>query len=1149
MRWGIFRRFQKRFFAGIVALSLITCYMPVEAVASDIEEPLVIQEQVPDNTEVILEEAEDEVDISADSEEMLQIQVEDDEKNSSELLAESGLKPYPRYSGGNGTEESPFLISSYSDLKKMQEYYANPDEYVSYYDTFPYLFDSDDDVIPDNFRLTTDIYFPSAEPWTAIRRVNTFDGNGHTFYGIVFEADEEYATSEDRAPHDSPTALFTDAGYIKNLTLSDITVRFPKLKSADKASCSAYLFAFDTDIISDCTIKGPVKIVNENSAEAYTASVFLMACKVDEAAKNCRIEGKITAENLHHLYGICGGLGGGGIVSDCSIDADITMNGGAFTGIVSYFQAYSGESGSKIEHCTTAGRIVNYDMSSGVTACEGDIVGMIRSGEHDNFVMSDCVNTADIYSYNGAAAFCAFMETDTIKDCVNEGNISSLKQVAAGICLTSCDSLLENCVNRGNIQGNMEAFRYDWFNSGISCGHAGYHYGDLSFAATKLVGCVNEGNVSGYKAAGIYGELDEGDADDGSKPSIEKCENNGDITAVECAGGILGNGNSSSVVRYSKNTGKVTATMAAGIAGRYSGSMFECANRGEIKGLEGDDDTAFLGGLVGDLDYDCVIQDCYSAGTISGIYSYTSAGGLFGRASGPRYSGIREINNCYSVTKLMGDFGSTVGGITGLTGYDGSVAYTGCHYLKNNAYSGIGRSADDSGISANTDAEMKLESTYRLWDFGSIWIIGAEEDYPYPIFAFDGIVITFNCNGGTIGDKNVITKRTNSLGKITSLPTPKYRGMKFLGWFTAKSGGELITRDTVFEGPVTVYAHWEEDPNWGTIAISEQSPADGVRNLDAKEKLVISFQTGTKVVRNMEDGAGRLRIFEKQSGKEVYTSDGSTSISIVNRWLGSLVKITPYAFRLSPSCEYYIVIEDGFLVGEEDSDMSVVCDKGEWSFATGAKVRYRDEQKTHTDALLPYVFDWSAVDFSISSFKYNWELSMIAYGMTLSAFDSYRVFREGGKEYGCVNAEEFLTQELGFSRDSFAYNEGYRYPPKVNTIGVCAATKKIDVKGKEYTFIAVPIRGAGYEAEWASNVRVGTGDTHEGFNNAADQVIEFLKDYIVRKSITGDVKILVTGYSRAGGTTNLVTAKIDDGVLDVIPVVRLDKQDFYGFCF
>ena len=67
--------------------------------------------------------------------------------------------------------------------------------------------------------------------------------------------------------------------------------------------------------------------------------------------------------------------------------------------------------------------------------------------------------------------------------------------------------------------------------------------------------------------------------------------------------------------------------------------------------------------------------------------------------------------------------------------------------------------------------------------------------------------ITFDANGG-----NSLTPsaaQTGADGKLSSLPTPTRSGSySFAGWYTAATGGDAVTTNTVFSNNTTIYAHW-----------------------------------------------------------------------------------------------------------------------------------------------------------------------------------------------------------------------------------------------------------------------------------------------------------------------------------------------------
>ena len=80
--------------------------------------------------------------------------------------------------------------------------------------------------------------------------------------------------------------------------------------------------------------------------------------------------------------------------------------------------------------------------------------------------------------------------------------------------------------------------------------------------------------------------------------------------------------------------------------------------------------------------------------------------------------------------------------------------------------------------------------------------------------------IAFDANGGSVSQTSAVTTG----GKLASLPIPTRTGYDFVGWYTAASGGNTVTIDTVFTGNTTIYAHWK---------IHESSGGDGGNGSDS----------------------------------------------------------------------------------------------------------------------------------------------------------------------------------------------------------------------------------------------------------------------------------------------------------------------------
>lgn len=152
------------------------------------------------------------------------------------------------------------------------------------------------------------------------------------------------------------------------------------------------------------------------------------------------------------------------------------------------------------------------------------------------------------------------------------------------------------------------------------------------------------------------------------------------------------------------------------------------------------------------------------------------------------------------------------------------------------------------------------------------------------------------------------------------------------------------------------------------------------------------------------------------------------------------------------------------------------------------------------------------------------------------------------------NVKAFL-QTCGFQ--DIKPSDTYYVPPSTDSIAYTIANKKITVwdeesqSNKEYSLVAVGIRGAGYGPEWASNVTVGDSSNpsitgrHKGFDDSAQQVVAGLEEYIAEHNISGDVKYWVSGFSRSAAVANLTAGYITDRAAEF----GTKQKDIYGYTY
>lgn len=214
---------------------------------------------------------------------------------------------------------------------------------------------------------------------------------------------------------------------------------------------------------------------------------------------------------------------------------------------------------------------------------------------------------------------------------------------------------------------------------------------------------------------------------------------------------------------------------------------------------------------------------------------------------------------------------------------------------------------------------------------------------------------------------------------------------------------------------------------------------------------------------------------------------------------------------------------------------------GTFSYGVLNKQNNRDAQA---------VFHYSDSYFNKSAYAYrenetlpyNPSLATMSLNLQLSSWASTEELDYAKKSR---NAQELL-EKIGF--EHFKVNHGFLQKPEKDSIGAVAAQKKIIIKETEYTLVALSIRGGGYEKEWASNLTMGIDGNHQGFNEASLEVLEFLNEYIEETNIQGNVKLWVTGFSRAAAVSNLVAGKLNNKDW-ILPFVEFSPENMYVFCF
>ena len=206
-------------------------------------------------------------------------------------------------------------------------------------------------------------------------------------------------------------------------------------------------------------------------------------------------------------------------------------------------------------------------------------------------------------------------------------------------------------------------------------------------------------------------------------------------------------------------------------------------------------------------------------------------------------------------------------------------------------------------------------------------------------------------------------------------------------------------------------------------------------------------------------------------------------------------------------------------------------------------------------------FAASAIQPNVTGKTMDWDklenpsLATASKDFTIACFGSNEEITEE-KNYAAYskNGEDYL-RKCGFSEiivnDDVEGENAYNVMPSKDSIGVVIGKKTITVwngeRNETGTLIAVGVRGAGYGAEWASNITIGQTGRHQGFDRSAKKVESTLRQYLQAQGITAadPVKYWVVGYSRAGAVANLVAGDITDDPATYFAA----PQNVYGYTF
>lgn len=249
------------------------------------------------------------------------------------------------------------------------------------------------------------------------------------------------------------------------------------------------------------------------------------------------------------------------------------------------------------------------------------------------------------------------MVIKNIQDCVNEGKITSYRNVGGIIGKISKNTNITNCENRNEVIANF-----------------GYIGGIVGFANDVI--------------------------------TIKNCKNSGNISCIsenqyQRVGGIIGSGNVNSSISDSINIGNISGTGndCGGIVGYYKGTIDKCVNKGNVETT-----TCTVAGIVASFDggETSILSNCYNTGDISIADTSTSTYASMGGIVGCLHDNV-IVKNAYNIGKIISKNTNWTGGIAGHS--TGSISN--CFYIEGAWNWGIEGADIENSAVVKTSEEIK----------------------------------------------------------------------------------------------------------------------------------------------------------------------------------------------------------------------------------------------------------------------------------------------------------------------------------------------------------------------------------------------------------------------------------------------------------
>jgi hypothetical protein len=384
------------------------------------------------------------------------------------------------YSGGDGSENTPYLIANKADLLELS---ATTDDYGAYF-----KMTADIDLVGESF--TTAVIAPDTDS-------STTDFQGTKFTGTFDAYGYKVRNLKITGGTNSYIGLF---GYIDGAQFTSTTLYSCDMSGDEHVG--SLCGKADASIIRQCSSSGSVSGDNQvgglcGSADSSTINYSHSSANVDGAYSYiggiCGNATALTIEDNDSTgdvsgYSFVGGLCG--VANTCpTINFNHTIGnisgnnnvGGLFGAINDHSTIYKCSSKGRVTGtannigglcgAATGGSTVTHSYSTGDIAGDGaSSIGGLCGFVYDSSTVRSCYSTGDITGATTVGGFCGMvMSSSTVKWCYSRGDVictgDYIGGFAGGVAISSTT---ENCYSTGYVSGNEYSGGFCGMNDGTT---------------------------------------------------------------------------------------------------------------------------------------------------------------------------------------------------------------------------------------------------------------------------------------------------------------------------------------------------------------------------------------------------------------------------------------------------------------------------------------------------------------------------------------------------------------------------------------------------------------------------------------------------------------------------------------------------------